>query len=370
MSMSYIIPNRKGRKIIHVVQHLAPGGLETLTLDLLKFSHPLDQVLIVSLEGCKEQALLDWPRLNAYKNQLIFLNKKPGIQLDIILTLIKAFNGVRPDVVHTHHIGPLLYAGYAARIAGVPARIHTEHDAWHLDSKKHKRLQGLILKAAKPTLVADASHVKDKLNSCFSYPNTVVIKNGVDCRRFKPGSKQMARERFNLPQDKNVIGTAGRLESVKGHDIFIEAVSLLPIDTVAVIAGQGSEQKTLEKQVNDLGLQDQVKFLGLVEDMPRFYQALDLFCLPSRFEGFPLSPLESQACNTPVIVSDVGACSETICPDTGGIFSPEDSEMMAKLITRMLSKRANAMPREFVVKNNDIRTMVKAYEDLAMGALA
>lgn len=368
--MNHSISHRQGRKVIHVVQHLAPGGIETLTLDLLKFSHPDDQVLIVSLEGTKPQALLNWPKLEPFKEQLVFLEKPDGVQLGLILTLIKAFKGVRPDVVHTHHIGPLLYAGYAARVAGVPVRIHTEHDVWHLENSKQVRMQGLILKAAKPTLVADASHVEKKLKSCFSYPDSVVIKNGVDCKKFKPGSKPLSREHFNLPLDKRIIGCAGRLESVKGHDTLITALSMMPKDVLVVIAGEGSQKQELKQLVTSLDLYSQVKFLGLVEDMPRFYQSLDLFCLPSRFEGFPLSPLEAQACNIPVVVTDVGASSEAICPITAALVMPDSPNQMADVLIHSLSRKYTQLPREFVVENNDIRRMVRAYEDLALGALA
>jgi hypothetical protein len=128
--------NRTGKKIIHVVQHLAPGGIESLTLELLRFAHPDDQLLVVSLEGDKQEALARWPRLQEYQDKLVFLQKAPGVQFGLVVTLVKAFKGVRPDVVHTHHIGPLMYAGYAAKLAGVPVRIHTEHDAWHLNNKK------------------------------------------------------------------------------------------------------------------------------------------------------------------------------------------------------------------------------------------
>ena len=362
--------NRTGRKVIHVVQHLAPGGLETLTLDLMKFAHPEDKVLIVSLEGSKKQALKNWPKLEPFKQQLIFLEKSPGVQLGLVLTLLRAFKGVRPDVVHTHHIGPLLYAGYAARMAGVPVRIHTEHDAWHLNDKKQVRLQGLILKAAKPTLVADASKVNDKLKSCFSYPDSIVIKNGVDCKKFKPGSKPLARELFNLPADKKIIGCAGRLESVKGQDIVIQAMSHLSDEYILAIAGDGSEKQNLEALAKKLSLAERVIFLGLVENMPRFYQSLDVFCLPSRFEGFPLSPLEAQACNIPAVVTDVGASAETICPATGYVVPPENPQELAACLEHQLLRRYNHIPREFVVENNDIRRMIRAYEDLALGVLA
>ena len=99
---------KNGKKIIHVVQHLAPGGLETLTLDLLRLAKPTDQVLIVSLEGTKQESVNNWPKLEPYKKQIVFLDKAPGVQFNIIIKLIKAFNKNRPDVVHTHHIGPLM----------------------------------------------------------------------------------------------------------------------------------------------------------------------------------------------------------------------------------------------------------------------
>ncbi|MFC1233496.1 glycosyltransferase [Vibrio sp. F74] len=361
---------RHGKKVIHVVQHLAPGGLESLTLDLLSFANPNDQVLIVSLEGTKEESLKNWPRLEAYQNQLVFLGKKPGVHLGLILTLIKAFRAVKPDVVHTHHIGPLLYAGYAARMAGVAVRIHTEHDAWHLEDKKHRRIQGMVLKAAKPTLVADASHVKEKLTACFSGSNSVVIKNGVDCKKFKPGSKQLARELFKLPNDKTIIGMAGRLEQVKGHDLAIKALALLEKEVILVIAGDGSQRKYLENLVEKLQLKERVLFLGLVENMPRFYQSLDLFCLPSRFEGLPLSPLEAQACNIPAVVTNVGASAEVLCPKTGVLAKSNDVADLSHSLARTLANRSTHLPREFVVTNNNIHQMVKAYDDLSMGELA
>ena len=368
--MDHNIIHRPGRKVIHVVQHLAPGGLENLTLDLLNFAHPSDQVLIVSLEGSKREALNNWPRLGTYQDQIVFLEKTPGVQIGLILTLVKAFKGVRPDVVHTHHIGPLLYAGYAARIAGVPVRIHTEHDAWHLEDKKHQRIQSLILKAAKPTLVADATHVSDKLHDCFSYKNSVVIKNGIDCKKFRPGSKQLAREYFSLPQDKKIIGCAGRLEKVKGHELAIKALPLLPQHVTLAIAGHGSERQALESLVSTLKVDNRVQFLGLVDDMPKFYQSLDLFLLPSQHEGFPLSPLEAQACNIPSVATNVGASAEVVCPKTGALIRSDDIPGTAGVLLEMLSKQPTALPREFVVRNNDIRQMVRAYEDLAWGALA
>ncbi|MGC9461033.1 glycosyltransferase, partial [Vibrio genomosp. F10] len=104
-----------GQTVVHVVQHLAPGGLESLALDLLSFSTPLNRVMIVSLEGEKNQSITNWPRLKPFANQVLFLEKQPGVKLGTLAQLIKVFRQIKPDVVHTHHIGPLVYAGLAAR---------------------------------------------------------------------------------------------------------------------------------------------------------------------------------------------------------------------------------------------------------------
>ncbi|WP_261885904.1 glycosyltransferase [Vibrio pomeroyi] len=360
---------KNGKKIIHVVQHLAPGGLETLTLDLLRLAKPADQVLIVSLEGTKEESIKNWPKLKPYHNQIVFLDKEPGVQFNVIIKLIKAFRGIRPDVVHTHHIGPLLYAGYAARVSGVPTRIHTEHDAWHLQDDKRRRLQALALKAARPTLVADATRVYNQLRSAFAYENIITIKNGVDCEKFKPISKEHARASLNLPTDKHIIGCAGRLEHVKGQDQLIQALALLPKNTIVAFAGDGSKRKQLERLANNLNLSDRVIFLGLVDDMTTFYGALDTFCLPSRHEGLPLSTLEAQACNIPTVAMNVGAVDETLCPISGKLV--KSGSIIGLSHALLENERARFLsPRSYILNNFDIIKMVASYDDISEGAYA
>lgn len=361
---------KASRNVVHVVQHLAPGGLESLALDLLTFANPADKVLIISLEGNKKDAIENWPRLAEFSKQIIFVDKKPGIHFQTVLALSKLFSLIKPDVVHTHHIGPLLYGGYAARLSRVPVRIHTEHDVWHLNNQKHRNLQALALRIAKPTLVADADKVELTLKRHFGYENTVTIKNGIDCEKFTTGSQILARQKLGIAIDKTIVGTAGRLEVVKGHDLAIKAMSLLPDSYHLVVAGDGSQRAKLEQLVQHLGLQEQVTFLGLVSEMPRFYQSLDLFCMPSRSEGFPLSPLEAQACGIRAVVTDVGASSETLCPQTGRVMQPENIVAIARAIANSMNKPSNVSPRQFVLNNNDVRQMVKAYEQLATEVLA
>lgn len=354
------------KNVVQVVQHLRPGGIESLTLDLASFTAN-EKVFVVSLEGDIESALANWPKLIPFREQLFFLNKQPGIQPNIVLQLLKLFKKIQADAVHTHHIGPLLYAGLAARISALSSVIHTEHDAWHLTNKKRCLIQRLAIKLFKPTLVADAQVVAQQMQNRLKIKESIkVIYNGIDSARFKPGDNTTARNKLGLPTKACVIGCSGRMESVKGQNILIDALRFLPQHIHLALAGSGSMEAELRKLVDTLYLQDRVHFLGHLDEMPTFYQALDLFCLPSLNEGFPLSPLEAQACNVKALVTDVGASKETLCPESGDSVSANNSQAMAKKIIDMLSRYNSSQPRQFVKSKGDVHIMAQSYADLRL----
>ncbi|ANO34611.1 glycosyltransferase [Vibrio breoganii] len=351
------------KTVVHVVQHLAPGGIESLALDFVSFSSVDHEVYIVSLQGTKQQALEKWPRLKDFANHLVFLNKPDAFSLKTISDLSALFRELGVDVVHTHHIGPLLYAGLAAKQCGIKAKLHTEHDVWHLNSFKHRQLQRALLMWVQPMVVADAFKVEKRLDELFAHSKLTTIHNGIDTLRFVEGQKQASREALNLPKDKTLIGTAGRLESVKGHDLLIQAISELPQQYQLAIAGDGSQFEALKTLTDRLGLEKRVFFLGRLENMPMFYQSLDLFCLPSRHEGFPLTAIEAQSCGTPTLVTDVGASAETLCPDSGLLVEANCSQKLAQAIKAF--KPSSTSPREHVVNKHDIRDVVSRYQQLA-----
>jgi len=354
----------KRKTIAQVIQHLSPGGIETMALDLATPGKSNSHTLLFSLEGEQQHSQSHWPRLKAFASQLTFLGKQPGLQPTLLLRLIKLFRQHQVDVVHTHHVGPLLYAGIAARFAGIKYRIHTEHDAWHLQSRRRRILQKLALWLAKPTRVADADLVASNMRKHLGDRSIHVIRNGVDIRRFGPGDKKAARLTFGLPDNIKLVGCAGRLEKVKGQDLLIDALGIMPEHIHLAIAGNGSQLGTLKAKTQQLRLSDRVHFLGLVEDMPRFYQALDVFCLPSRQEGYPLSSLEAQACGIPTTVTDVGGSRETLCPECGTILQPDNLITLAKVLAASCFAQSSGNPRAFVEKHGNLATVRQAYDAL------
>ena len=347
--------------IVHVVQHLRPGGIEALVLELARLTAPSRPVHVVSLEGEKESASAAWPRLRETPARLTFLDKRPGLDWRLVPRLARLFREVGAVAVHTHHVGPLLYGGAAARLARVPALIHTEHDAWHLDSPRRRRLQGVLLRALRPRLVADAAEVAARLRAHWPRLDPAIIVNGVDLTRFCPGERGYSRWTLKLPQIAPIIGCAARLEAVKCHELLLKALARMTGETVLVLAGTGSREAELRVLASALGLGNRVLFLGVVDDMAMFYRAIDVFCLSSSAEGMPLSPIEAQACGTPVVLTDVGACRDIACPQSGRVVPAGDAAALANALSRSLAKEPAVSPRAHVRRRFDLLDTVAAY---------
>ena len=355
--------------IVQVVQHLAPGGIECMVLDLLQHATAEQQVYVVSLEGTAAQ-LHNWPRLQPFAARLFFLDKQPGWQLSLVWRLRQLLRRLGAQLVHSHHIGPLLYGGLAARLAGVPRLLHTEHDAWHLHSRKRRYLAGMLLGCVRPRLVVDSQQVSRSLAQLLPGRPSQVVLNGIDVQRFSPGCQTLARQALGLPLGVQLIGCAARLHEVKGHVTLLDALLRLPPHVHLALAGSGPLKAQLAQQAADLGQQHRVHFLGHVEAMADFYRALDVFCLASFNEGMPLCLLEAQACGVPVVASDVGGVAEAVCPVTGVLLAAGQSLELAWALRQQLGRRLVQSPRQFVLKGKTVEHMVQAYAQLGQPVIA
>ncbi len=359
--------------IVHVVQHLKPGGIESFALEFQRAAQPFFDVHIISLEHHYVKGY--WNNIDGFKDFIHVLNKKPGWQANIFTQLKAFFEEVNPIYVHTHHIGPLVYGGVAARLANVKNLIHTEHDAWHLANVKARFLQKVIMRLVRPIYVADANFVANQINILMPSQapalRPIVITNGVDTEKFKPStmSKEELLKGAQLPTGLKFIGCAARLESVKSHHVLINALSQLPDDIGLLLAGTGSLQEQLTQLVIELNLQSRVFFLGHIEDMTQFYPLLDVFCLSSSDEGLPLSPLEAQSCGVPAVLTDVGGCKEAVCTKTGQVVQPNNPGLLAQALTQVLEQDKTHSPRVFIENQRSINTMIKQYVSLLQGEL-
>lgn len=346
-------------KILHVVDKMEMGGIENLIFSILR--KDTDNTYVLAIHGSREETFNNWPALAAYSDHFIFANKKEGFQFDVTRRIKKSCQTLAISVIHSHHIGPLIYSSLASRSLKGLKHVHTQHDIWHLQNKKYWLIEYLLLQFRKDIhIVAVSNNIADYMRRLFPKSKVDLVYNGIDTDRFKPWDKQKAREALQLPLDTSLIATAGRVEKIKGQRYLIQALLELPQSYCLVIAGNGRGLSTLQKESEALNLASRVFFLKQIEQIELVYQACDLFCLPSLDEGLPLAILEAQACNVPVICSDVGSCAEGIDKASGQLVPPADPKAIAKACLTIT--RPVTTPRDFILAQFSLAALIEKYQ--------
>jgi len=180
--------------------------------------------------------------------------------------------------------------------------------------------------------------LKDRLVALGTAPDRVdVLRNGVDLEKFRPMDRDAARAELGLR--RRTLLSVGYLIPRKGHDLVIRALATLP-ETDLLIAGDGPDRDKLEHLAESLGLAARVRFLGQVahDDLPRIYTAADTMVLASSREGWANVLLESMACGTPVVATNVWGTAEAVTGPAAGILANERSpEALAAAIGELLA---------------------------------
>jgi glycosyltransferase involved in cell wall biosynthesis len=172
-------------------------------------------------------------------------------------------------------------------------------------------------------LITVCAALKEELVRLGVPPERVrTLRNGVDLEIFKPLPSQQAKDA--LAVNGPVLASVGGLIARKGHDLVIRALEHLP-EVTLLIAGQGPEKAALARLASALGVERRVRFLGSVphERLREIYSAADALVLASSREGWPNVLLESMACGTPVIASNVWGAPEIIKAPEAGVLLPD-----------------------------------------------
>ena len=172
-----------------------------------------------------------------------------------------------------------------------------------------------------------------------------------------------------------VVGSVGRLDAMKGHDVLLRAIA--QIDQVRVlILGEGEQRQTLEQLALDLGICDRVDLLGWVDDPRAYLPAFDIVALPSRSEGFPLAIVEAMLAARPVVATRVGSVAEAVIEnETGFLVEKDDVQGLALALHRLVNNpalrdRFGRRGREVAIAHYTAEQMTKRYEQIWRTVLA
>ncbi|HEX4911833.1 MAG TPA: TIGR03088 family PEP-CTERM/XrtA system glycosyltransferase [Permianibacter sp.] len=377
--------------LAHVLYRFAIGGLENGVVNLINHL-PADRyrhVIICVTDHDPQFA----QRLQRSDVQIHELRKQPGLDLLVWWRLYKLLRQLRPALIHTRNLSAL-EALVPARLAGVPARLHSEHgrDANDVDGNnvRYQRLRRWLLPLAQRVVALShelADYLRNKVG--VSGSKIDVICNGVDCDRFTPATtptQATTASPAKTPPAATTAGTprqhdalrfvsVGRLQDVKDPlnvlRAFAALVAMRPtLPLQLTLVGDGPLLGACQHFVREHNLQNNVDLAGAASDVPQRLRHADVYLLGSRAEGISNTVLEAMASGLPVIATRVGGNAELIVDgETGFLVPAEQAEAMAAAMRRYVDDRAllgrhGAAARTRAVAEFSLAGMMARYQAL------
>ena len=259
------------------------------------------------------------------------------------LRLVRLLRRERPDVVHTYLIVAGLYGRLAAFAAGVPVVLAAEQNVYQRKPRRHALMERAL--AARTFRIVACCRAVGEFYRCQTgvpAAKIEVIYNAVRFGRLPSDEdRASARDRLGLPQDAPIVGTLGRLTEQKDQRMLLRVLSDLTDRwprLVLFLAGQGPLRAALEAEAERLGLAERVRFLGVRRDRDTLFAAMDVFALPSRWEGLSLALVEAMGAARAVVATRVGGNPEVLTHgETGLLVPPDDQPAFADALDGLLA---------------------------------
>ncbi|NPV52532.1 MAG: glycosyltransferase [Firmicutes bacterium] len=327
-------------KVLHTITNLGVGGTETVVCDILRrLDREKFEPMLCVLGRERPDGMAEVLRQDGI----------PVYHLDTltpyaIWKLARLYRRLRPDIVHTHLYRADQYGRIAARLAGIEPCITTLHNVdperagWRwsniIDRVSLRWCHGLI---------AVSLPVKEHCikNSNIPPERIWINPNGVDCSRFseiRKGTTEYIiefRKELGIPHGCPILGLVANFTVQKGHPYLIRAVGHLRKDFPnlrLLLIGHGSEEENLRNLVNNLGLKEQVIFLGKRRDIPEILAAIDIFVFPSLWEGLPVALLEAAAAGVPIVATDIPMNRQVLSSQHAWLVRPQHVNALALAI--------------------------------------
>lgn len=258
------------------------------------------------------------------------------------------------DIIHTHH--PFTMGTWAQRIAAEAGKplVFTNHTQY-LRYLHHVPLPGTLIRqplssylsgfANRSTVVvAPAEQTAQAIRSAGVTTPVHVVPNGIDVDRFRTGNRAGIRSSLGISADTAVLLFVGRLSEEKNVSLLLRMLQRLDPPTTLLLAGDGPQREALAALAEELGIQDRVRFLGMVEyaELPDVYAAADVFVSASTSEVHPLTVLEAQAAGLPAVVADAPGSAEIVLHQKTGIVVSPTVTAFAAAVRQLLLRPALA----------------------------
>lgn len=359
----------QSKSILMIALKLDVGGLERLLIELmLELSARGYHVVLCTLQEPGTLA----GELDDSDVKVIPLYKPEGISFKATLGILKIIKDENIDLIHTHNAAAHFYGAQAAFLSRTPL-INTKHgqDAFNPRGYFRNFLCHLVSKY----VVAVSNETRKMCTDLERCPEKKlkVIINGVNVDPYIKAAEDFEKRQNQDPNKPLVIGHVGRLSDVKNQGMMIRVFNQFKDsfpNSKLELVGDGPNRAQLEALTQELGLEEQVIFLGYRSDIPDLVAQFDWFCLSSLSEGLPLVIIEAMAAKCPIVSTNVGGLAEIVKHGINGYLVPsQDEEAMLNRWLELAQSSENrtnfgAMGQQLATKEFGLSKMVDQYEEL------
>ncbi|GGX49592.1 glycosyltransferase [Saccharospirillum salsuginis] len=328
-------------RILHLTFNMDIGGTEQVISQLVTHLDPdRYQCSVLCIDG--EIGRLG-ERLENRGVPVASLERRPGLDWELIKALRKRIRDDGIHLVHCHQYTPYTYGWFATRFLGVPL-VFTEHGRFHPDQYRTKAaLINPIMALTTQAVTAISSATKAALRRYEFIPGfkVQVIYNGIEGLKSVKDEQDRLRRELGIGRDQPVVGTVARLDKVKNQSMMIRAFKAIKTqhpDVCLLLVGDGPERVTLEQLVQELDLSSDVIFTGFIVEPKAYLALMDIFLLSSFTEGTSMTLLEAMSLAIPAVATDVGGNPEVVVDgQTGRIVENNDASAFARAMDELLT---------------------------------
>jgi glycosyltransferase involved in cell wall biosynthesis len=351
------------------------GGAEEMVLNLVRHLPSRFEPVVC----CIHETGPIGDEIRATGTHVDVLGLEPGVRRPFDVARIRAYlRKTQPQIVHTFLLTASLYGRLAAILARVPIVVGTEVNIYE-HKRRHHAMAERLLMAGTDRVIVSAASVRDfYIAQVHADPAKVdVIYNAVDFTQSQahvPGPAM--RSALGVPAGAPVAGVIARLTEQKGHRYLFEALAghpaLAPVHLLVI--GGGALRDDLVRRVDELGLRPRVHFLGARRDLGDLLGAMDVFVMPSLWEGLPLSLVLAMGAGRPAVATNVAGIPEVVDEGrTGLLVPPADAAALGDALARLFGDaalrqrmggdaRASVLPRFGV--DQYVASVVGVYDQL------
>ena len=345
-------------RVVYLAHALMVGGAEEMVLNLVRhLPHRFEPIVC-----CIHDAGPMGDEIARTGTPVAVLGLNPGLRRPWDVARIQRhLSDARPQIVHTFLLTASLYGRLAAILARVPIVIGTEVNMYENKRGSHAIAERLLM-AGTDRVVASAESVREfYIRQIHADPAKVdVIYNAVDWSQLQTTvTREEMRASLGISAASPVAGIIARLTEQKGHRYLFDALAATGElrDVHVIVIGDGDLRDVLRAQTGALGLSSRVHFLGARRDLGNLLAAMDVFVLPSLWEGLPLALVLAMGAQLPVVATSVAGIPEVVDEGrTGFLVPPADSVSLGRALARLFgdaalreqvgrAARAAALPR-------------------------